>query len=167
MPYQNPYNLYYCLSGLPFTDSFKILKQDTISTDFFSVDAAIIGSSHFLKINNDLFEILTCQQISQTNLHIKKLYNISDKKICIQEKSAGFIYDFTLTSQKLSEAEFDLFLKKYQSEEHWLQYTFHKEHALTVIDKKISDNGSIIFTTLHSYPESNTIIETSTILLPD
>ncbi len=167
MPYKNPYNLSYCLSGLPFIDTFNILEQKSICIDYFTVNAAIIGSSHFLKINNDLLEILTCQKISNENTNILKLQNIEDNKIHIQKKRTGFFYEFTLVSQKFSTNEFNQFIKKYQSENHWLQHAFHQENALTVIDYQISDKNTLHFITLHSYPETNTIIITTTSLCPD
>ena len=129
--------------------NLKILKTELFSLDGFMIELSIIGASHYLNINNQLFEVFAATKIEENflkQLSFNKIKNIA-------YSFDNFNYSFELT---------DSF--KIKNPDLKFNYIFPGERMpeTKVLLKTI--NNSIYINSYHSYPNENTIIFTETII---
>jgi hypothetical protein len=127
----------------------KILKTELFSLDSFIIELSIIGASHYLNINNQLFEVFAATKIEENFLKQFSFNKIEN----IAYSFDNFNYSFKLTdSFKIENPDLEF------------NYIFPGEGMpeTKILLKKI--NNSIYISTYHSYPNENIIIFTETVI---
>ncbi len=161
MPYHNPNNLvYYLLPKLP-SEQIQILKQDAIDSVFGKIEIGIIGSSHYIYLPNSFCELLTCQKLE--NIPALFQTQIAGKKNIFHKSMYGIIdYSFQLISENNKNEQFNTFEAQLSAAEHLLILSFNDKSAYTAIDFLINSDKDIVFSTIHTYPETLTIVKSKT-----
>lgn len=159
--HSNPDNLKFYLFGNKVSDlDFKIIKKTKIDTSFGIVEIAIIGSSHYLKLDNYFTEILTC---SEKSIHNSNIFITKQKfdSFDLDKQINDIIYKISVQSinytdkAKFTEFEMSLYNGNY------FMYAFDKKSAITALKyEKSKENFRL--KTWHTYPEYNKVIYSNT-----
>ncbi len=165
--YSNPDNLYYYLvNDSEVQLNVDIIKQKTISTNFGSIELAIIGSSHYMKLDNTFTELLSCthEDIKDNLLIVKR----SNDVINFSHQFDNLTYVTNIiTERKKTESEFIQAEQLLYNQDNDLKHFFCKNTALTSLKTAIYE-GKCIVETWHTYPEHLKIVYSSTeIAMPD
>lgn len=159
MSHSNPYNLHYILSKSLPEKGINVISKKDIITDFGSCTMAIIGSSHYIIINNSIVEILTCNKLTDTSFIINRNLDTCDKhKFCFSfnkvvynseiEVSGENILSFNILESNLLKSGADLI------------FAFEKNSAITSLKVIENKKGLFSFETFHTYPGYNVIVRT-------
>lgn len=127
----------------------NILKSLKFKFNNYFIDLSIIGASHFLNINNELFEVFAVNDIKEECLFSKNIANV----INVFYSFTHFTYLFRLIN-KIEEDNYDL----------EFNYIFPGENnpETKILLKRI--NNLVKIYTLHYYPNEFTTIYTETII---
>ncbi len=161
LDYTNPDNLYYYLINDSEAQlNVDIIKQKIISTNFGNIELAIIGSSHYMKLDNTFTELLSCthEDIKDNLLIVKK-----------NDDAINFSYQFDnltyltkiITERKKTESEFIQAEQLLYNQNNDLKHFFCKNTALTSLKTSVYKNRCVV-QTWHTYPEHFKIVYSST-----
>jgi len=142
-------------------EQLNILLKKTITTPIGKLTAAVIGSSHFLKLNDNLFEILTCQHLKIPSHDLFYDANAC-KQLNYKFKDIDFDYFIEIDFLKYNKQDFLSKEAEISKSDSLLIYAFEPNSAYTIIENPIFDNNKMIIETWHTYPEYLTIIKTKT-----
>ncbi len=155
--YSDPKNLIYYLLSSDFTDLHaKIIKKQKIATHLGTVEIAIIGASHYFKLENNFIEILSClhenandkcfeQRKSFETLHISKTIKNLNYTCAVRK-------DYF--SNKLA---FEVAENQIYQQENTLIHAFDGKSAITALVLN-QQQDSLVLKTWHSYPESLVVV---------
>jgi len=161
--HSNPLFLnYYLIKGEPENYNFEVIKKISISSFAGNIEAAIIGSSHYLRLENIFFEVLSCTAGKYKTENIlfvaQKLSGIS-----FERNFENFEYIFMSEVQQYeTENSFYEFEQKLL-ETGKLVHSFKTNSAVTRLDFENNEN-SFVFKTWHTYPEYLQVIFSQTVL---
>ncbi len=165
MHHSNPNYLSYYLSGNGFENvNFKILKKINLKTCFGKSELAIIGSSHYFKLEGFFFELLTCTEEKPKN----------ESFICCKQAYPNFNYKhnfiffdyhfFTKTTNFSDKKLFFDFEKSLLNNDKNLFHAFCNNSAITALNFE-NNKDNFILKTWHTYPEYKSVIYSKTKLL--
>ncbi len=161
MDYSNPDNLYYYLiNGSDVPLNVNVIKQKTFTTDIGTIELAIIGSSHYIKLNNEFTELLSCSHESvQDNLLIEKQQNST---INFSHTFNKLNYTIKVhTENKNTSSEFTKEEQLIYNQDNNLKHFFCNGTSLTALQLTTYKNKCVI-KTWHSYPEHLKIVYSTT-----
>ncbi len=161
--YSNPNNLNFYLTNGSETDTeMNVLKNTYISTPLGQLELAIIGSSHYLRLENYFWELLTCsdERIAPENLLISR----RETDFKYTHHFDRFVYKIAVWGEKvLSEKEFLGKEQSIYSQANSITHFFAPNTSLTALSINRLGNEYKIHT-WHTYPEKLTIIYSLTSL---
>jgi hypothetical protein len=159
--HSNPDNLAFYLFGNEVSGlDFEVIKKNNFQSAFGNIELAIIGSSHYFKLDNYFTEILTCsdktiknsaivtskQNIETYDYHIavsKLLYRVSIQNIRYTDKNNFKKFELSLLSNE------------------YFTHAFGKKSAVTAL--KYENNKNLFrLKTWHTYPEYTQVIYSQT-----
>ncbi len=163
--HSNPDNLAFYLfnkdvAGL----DFEVIKKQNFMTVFGQAELAIIGSSHYFKLNNYFTEILTCSanqagnnQLVYTaknreNFQFKTTFNELLYTVSVRSTEYACIEEFISFEQVL--------LKK----QNILLYAFEQKSAITALHY-LNTNKQFLLQTWHTYPEHRKVVFSESLLM--
>ncbi len=161
--YSNPDNLnYYLIKGSNIRLNVDIIKQKYIETDLGTFELAIIGSSHYIKLENQFTELLSCTPENIDNDLL--LAQRTNEFITVKHQFDNFQYTMaTHTVKKETEQEFIEEERNIALKNNDLQYFFDNQTSLTALQfNKLQ--SSYLFVTWHSYPEHLKIVYSATVI---
>ncbi len=163
--YTNSQNLSYSLIKGQITRlQAKIIKQQEFETPLGNSEIAIIGASHYLRIGNIFTELLTClpENIPTERMWLYKHHFSSFQK---SVEIAKLTYKIKIWKQKFqTHTEFINTEKRISSQNQNLFYAFSGKSAITALKMKQKEN-KLALNTVHTYPETRTIIYSETKLI--
>lgn len=160
--YTNPNNLNYYLIGNSVENlNVQIIKQKFIATSIGNIEIAIIGSSHYIRLDNVFTELLTC-----TNEQIKKdelIITNSGSYMRHVHKFGKLNYQTSIHSvKKASKSDFITEEQAIYSQENDLKHYFYNNTALTALKLQSKGDSKYTIDTWHSYPEYLSIVYSTT-----
>ena len=156
--HNNPDNLAFYLfenkiSGL----DFEIIKLKKLQTVFGAVELAIIGSSHYFKLENIFTEILTCSE-KQPQLQQLIYSEKKDKDFQFSTRFVDVNYSVSVRSIEYQDKkEFIRFEKELLSKQDIFAHAFEKQSAITALHYKNTEN-MFLLQTWHTYPDYKKIV---------
>lgn len=155
-------DLYYTLAtDRRFLHGVKIFGQLHAETSFGKLEVAIIGSSHYLLIEDAMVEIISCHPANVKSA--SPIYHtLIREDFTYGYVFNGFTYHFSVKRNRYTTEAFVLLEQQLANEKFDLFHPFKDQSAITAIrlDRTKADFISVL--TWHTYPETSTIIETIT-----
>lgn len=136
--------------------NFEIIKKMQIKSAFGKIELAIIGSSHYLKLDNYFTEVMTCapEQVDEKLL----LFSKQDGNFEYTHDFKTFKYQFSVkTNSYSSQKQFNEFERSLLNRKELFSHKFYEDTAITALDHK-STARNFTLATWHSYPQHNKII---------
>ncbi len=163
LDYSNPYHLhYYLIKGSDAKLNVNIVKRKQIETKSGNLEFAVIGSSHYIKLDNKFTELLSCT------------FEDVEKGLILRKQNSDFFkfsYDFedfkysinVVTETQSTETEFFNAERSISKQNTDLHHFFGNNTSLTALKLSIDDDNYYI-ETWHSYPEHLKIVHSVTTL---
>ena len=161
--YSNPKNLVYYLLKSDFSDLHaKIIKKQSFDTALGRVELAIIGASHYLKLENSFFEILSClpEKTTENCMEQKKDFEVMNVVKDLEIVKYRFA---TYQKQFDEQKQFELAEKEIYNQKNTLIHAFSEKSAITALLLKHNEN-KMSLKTWHTYPEFLTVVYSETVV---
>ena len=162
--YSDPKNLIYYLLSSNFSDLHaKIIKKKKIATHLGTVEIAIIGASHYFKLENNFIEILSClpENVNDKCFEQRKSF----ETLSISKTIKNLNYTCTVRKDYFSnKSAFEMAENQIYQQKNTLIHAFEGKSAITaLILNQQQDN--LVLKTWHSYPESFVVVYSETQLI--
>jgi hypothetical protein len=163
--HSNPDNLAFYffnkeISGL----DFDIIKKQSFMTIFGQAELAIIGSSHYFKLENHFTEILTCSTKQADNTEL--IYTAKNRENFQFKTSFNeLLYTVSVRSTEYTSIEeFISFEQELLKKQNMLLHVFEQKSAITALHYLNTDK-QFLLQTWHTYPEYRKVIFSESLLL--
>lgn len=158
----NPDNLSFYLFDKKISDlKFEVIKNLKVQTNFGSAELAIIGSSHYLLLENHFMEILTCSQDikNQPELILHKKQN----EFYFKKDFNHYTYSISVQTSVFGKKEFQDFESALINRKDLFIHAFKKQSAITALHYQ-NTSDQFLLKTWHTYPDYQKIISSETLL---
>ena len=162
--HSNPSYLSFCLTDdRQNKNNFEIIKKISIEIFAGTLEAAIIGSSHYLRLENVFFEILSCsiEKFENGNIFFETK-NVDF--FSFEKKFERFEYRFFAETKNFENPEFFKNFEQELLKTGKLVHSFNENSAITCLDFE-SIKDKFLFKTWHTYPEFLKVIYSETVLI--
>lgn len=155
---------YYFVTNIIKNLSVEILKSSIFETFLGKTEIAVIGGSHYLKINNKFTELLSCSNENVINPECK--LQIGTNAFNYSYNAAKYKYNINIKSFEIqSYMHFLESVYKINNQDNDLTHDFNNENAITALNILKNQNSEFQLETFHTYPETNDIIYSKTTIL--
>ncbi len=160
--YSNPKNLIYYLFKPQFADiKAIIIKKYIVLSSFGAIEIAIIGASHYFKLENYFTELLSCLPEKASSKELFMQTN-SFEAMINSSKLNDLNYKFsTKQTEYLSAVQFNEAELQISAQKNTLIHAFKGQSAITAL-QLAHNNTEIILKTWHTYPDFLRIVYSET-----
>jgi len=153
---------YYLIQGAP-PRFLSIYMQKTIQFCDKNIELAIIGSSHFIYLENQFSEILSCHDFEVDEKNKIQIVKKADEKPVFFE-TKNLRYSFTMIIKMLNPIEFLNFEEFILHSNFTLKMAFLGTSAWTVVDAEEILPNKLRILTIHTYPENDSVVFTTSLI---